>query len=160
MEKASGLGLRTLALSEKNGGAGADALTSCIVTEELAVGDVGISATLGQTSALARLWLDRVMTPEQRERFLPRFLADHRYHLATAGHDPTPIWLVLSPAADHRRATRPLRCARRTVTGSSWRQELHHQRAIAKLIAVHVRAKSAVARCSADFAPGEAARRG
>ena len=82
LDKASGLGLRTLALSEKNGGAGADALTSCIVTEELAVGDVGVSATLGQTSALARLWFDRVMTPEQRERFLPRFLRDHRFHLA------------------------------------------------------------------------------
>jgi len=88
LEKASRLGLRTLALSEKLGGSGADNLTSCIVTEELAVGDVGISATLGQTSTLAHIWFDRLMTPEQRARFLPQFLADDRFHLATAGHEP------------------------------------------------------------------------
>src|SRR3972149_4164162 len=88
LEKASQMGLRTLALSEEAGGAGADNLTSCIVTEELAVGDVGIAATLGQTSALAHVWFDRAMTAEQRERFLPQFLADDRYHLATAGHEP------------------------------------------------------------------------
>ena len=88
LEKASKMGLRTLALSEKAGGAGADNLTSCIVTEELAVGDVGIAATLGQTSALARVWFDRAMTAEQRARFLPQFLADDRFHLATAGHEP------------------------------------------------------------------------
>lgn len=88
LEKASQMGLRTLALSEEAGGTGADNLTSCIVTEELAVGDVGIAATLGQTSALAHVWFDRAMTPEQRARFLPQFLADDRYHLATAGHEP------------------------------------------------------------------------
>ena len=88
LDKASRMGLRTLALSEELGGTGADNLTSCIVTEELAVGDVGISATLGQTSALAHAWFDRVMNAEQRARFLPQFLADDRFHLATAGHEP------------------------------------------------------------------------
>ena len=88
LDKASQMGLRTLALSEEAGGTGADNLTSCIVTEELAVGDVGIAATLGQTSALAHVWFDRAMTPEQRARFLPQFLADDRFHLATAGHEP------------------------------------------------------------------------
>src|SRR6185312_5478666 len=38
LDKASQMGLRTLALSEALGGAGADHLTACIVTEELAVG--------------------------------------------------------------------------------------------------------------------------
>jgi len=88
LDQASRMGLRTMALSEKNGGAGADNLTCCIVAEELAVGDVGVSATLSQTSTLARVWFDRVMTPGQRERFLPPFLADDRYHLAFAGHEP------------------------------------------------------------------------
>ena len=88
LDKASRMGLRTLALSEELGGTGADNLTSCIVTEELAVGDVGISATLGQTSALAHAWFDRLMNAEQRARFLPQFLADDRFHLATAGHEP------------------------------------------------------------------------
>lgn len=88
LDTASRMGLRTMALSEELGGTGADNLTSCIVTEELAVGDVGISATLGQTSALAHAWFDRVMNAEQRARFLPQFLADDRFHLATAGHEP------------------------------------------------------------------------
>src|SRR3972149_5960806 len=88
LEKASRMGLRTLMLSEAAGGAGADNLTACIVIEELAVGDVGIAATLGQTMALAHVWFDRLMNAEQRARFLPQFLADDRFHLATAGHEP------------------------------------------------------------------------
>ena len=88
LDKASRMGLRTLALSEEAGGAGADCLTTCIVCEELAVGDEGLAAVLGQTMALAHIWFDRAMTAEQRARFLPQFLADGRYHLATAGHEP------------------------------------------------------------------------
>ncbi len=88
LEKASRMGLRTMALSEGLGGTGADNLTSCIVIEELAAGDAGIAATLGQTSWLAHAWFDRAMTPEQRDRFLPQFLADDRFHLAIAGHEP------------------------------------------------------------------------
>ena len=54
LDKASQMGLRTLALSEELGGVGADALTCCIVTEELAAGDAGIAAVLAETSALGR----------------------------------------------------------------------------------------------------------
>ena len=39
LEKASQMGLRTLALPEDAGGAGADTLTTCIVLEELAAGE-------------------------------------------------------------------------------------------------------------------------
>lgn len=85
LEQASQLGLRTLALSEAAGGAGADILTSCIVTEELAAGDVGLAAILGHTSRLGHILFDQVMSPEQRARFLPRFVAEDGYHLAYAG---------------------------------------------------------------------------
>jgi alkylation response protein AidB-like acyl-CoA dehydrogenase len=88
LDKAAQLGLRTLALSEEAGGAGADTLTCCIVTEELAVGDPDIAAVLAQTSTLAHVLFDRLMTPQQRERFLPAFLADDRYHLALAQPEP------------------------------------------------------------------------
>ncbi len=87
LERASQLGLRTLALSEDLGGAGADNLTCCIVIEELAVGDADVAAVLGQTSTLARALFESLMTPEQRARFLPAFLADHRHHIALAEHE-------------------------------------------------------------------------
>src|SRR5882762_373234 len=88
LDQASQLGLRTLALSVDSGGAGADALTSCIVTEELAAGDPDIAATLAETSALGHILFDRRMSPGQRERFLPKFLKDDRYHLAFADLEP------------------------------------------------------------------------
>jgi alkylation response protein AidB-like acyl-CoA dehydrogenase len=54
LAKAGKLSLRTLALSENNGGGG-DALTNGIVAEELAVADVGVAATLNHTSDLGRV---------------------------------------------------------------------------------------------------------
>ena len=85
LDSAARLGLRTLALPEEAGGAGADNLTCGIVTEELAAGDPDIAAVLAQTATLARA-LFGAMTPRQRERFLPAFLGDDRHHLALA-HD-------------------------------------------------------------------------
>src|SRR5215470_16148613 len=87
LDQASQMGLRTLALSEEQGGAGADNLTCCIVTEELAVGDPDVAAVLAQTATLAQALFDRVMTAEQRAHFLPAFLADPRYDLALAEHE-------------------------------------------------------------------------
>src|SRR5712691_1030816 len=87
LDKASQMGLRTLALSEELGGAGADALTCCIVTEELAAGDADLAAVLAETSTLGGVLFGR-MTQEQRARFLPRFLDDDRYHLARASDEP------------------------------------------------------------------------
>src|SRR5215831_9875246 len=69
LRKASQMGLRTLALPEDLGGVGADALTCCVVTEELAVGDSDVSAVLAETAALS-LRLFPAMTPEQRDRWL------------------------------------------------------------------------------------------
>jgi alkylation response protein AidB-like acyl-CoA dehydrogenase len=37
---------------------------------------------------LAHVLFDRLMTPEQRARFLPPFLTDDRHHLALANHEP------------------------------------------------------------------------
>ncbi|MFL5067017.1 MAG: acyl-CoA dehydrogenase family protein [Xanthobacteraceae bacterium] len=88
LDKASQLGLRTLALAEEAGGAGADALTGCIVAEELAAGDPDIAAVLSETSRLGHVLFDGLMTSEQRDRFLPLFLEDDRYHLAFACEEP------------------------------------------------------------------------
>jgi alkylation response protein AidB-like acyl-CoA dehydrogenase len=89
LDKASQIGLRTMALSEGNGGAGADHLTGAIVTEELAVGDVDVAAVLAETSTLSHILFDRLLTPAQRARLLPQFLKDDRYHLAFADREPS-----------------------------------------------------------------------
>ncbi len=85
LDQASRLGLRTLALAEEAGGAGADNLTCCILIEELAAGDPDVAAVLAQTSTLARVAFG-AMTPQQGARFLPAFLNDDRCHLALAAH--------------------------------------------------------------------------
>ena len=87
IDQAAEMGLRTLALSEDRGGAGADHLTCCIATEELAAGDADIAAVLSTTLWLGHLLFDRAMNDAQREHFLPKFVADDRFHLAFAGHE-------------------------------------------------------------------------
>lgn len=84
LDQAAQMGLRTLAISEEAGGAGADALTSCIVMEELAAGDVDIAVALAQTGTLGCA-LEQTMDPAQRERFLRGFMEDDQYHLALGG---------------------------------------------------------------------------
>ncbi|HTE15528.1 MAG TPA: acyl-CoA dehydrogenase family protein, partial [Burkholderiales bacterium] len=83
--KAAQLGIRTLALSEEAGGAGADNLTTCIVLEELASGEVDIATILGTTAALGRTLFDTLMSAEQKARYVKAFVDDDSYHLAFAG---------------------------------------------------------------------------
>jgi glutaryl-CoA dehydrogenase len=87
LHQASLMGLRTLALSEAAGGAGADHLTCCLVTEELAACDADFAATFAETSWLGHVLFDRVVTDDQRERFLPKFLKDGGFHLAVASNE-------------------------------------------------------------------------
>ena len=87
VEKGSRLGLRTLALPEEMGGAGADVLTLCLVGEELAWGDLGIAVTFDQTWKISH-FLHRLANDEQRARYLPAFLEDHRFHLAVGSTEP------------------------------------------------------------------------
>ena len=98
LDQAAQMGLRTLALSEEAGGAGADALTTCIVLEELAAGDVDIAVALGQTNELGRM-IEQAMTIAQRERFLQKFVGDDQYHLALAGHSGGAGWCYHRPLA-------------------------------------------------------------
>ncbi len=87
LDQASQIGLRTLSLSEEYGGAGADHLTCCIVTEELAAGDADVAATLSATSWLGHLLFDHIMTDAQRERYLAKFVSNDRFYLAFAGRE-------------------------------------------------------------------------
>ena len=78
VRRASELGFRTFKVPKEYGGMGADVLTEVIVHEEIAVGDVGLAMTLGH--AWREGWMLATFTrPEQRERFLPEFMADPTY---------------------------------------------------------------------------------
>ncbi len=85
LTKAAQLGIRTLALSEESGGAGADNLTTCIVLEELAAGEVDVATILGTTAALGRTLFDTLMSAEQKAKHVKAFVDDDNYHLAFAG---------------------------------------------------------------------------
>lgn len=87
INQASEMGMRTLALSEEDGGAGADALTSCLLLEELAAGDVDVAVVLGETALLARQCFNGGLTPQQRQRWLSTLASDNDFHLALIARD-------------------------------------------------------------------------
>ena len=87
LEAGSRLGLRTLSIPKERGGGGADILTLCVVGEEIGWGDLGVAVTFDQTWKVIH-FLDTVWSEAQRERFLPGFLADHRFHLAVGMTEP------------------------------------------------------------------------
>lgn len=87
VEEASRLGIRTLTLKEEYGGAGVDSLTTALVIEELARGDVGVSVIFAQTLKIAQT-LQRACTAEQAKRFIPPYAANPRGLLAIAITEP------------------------------------------------------------------------
>jgi alkylation response protein AidB-like acyl-CoA dehydrogenase len=143
LDKASQMGLRTLALPEESGGAGADTHTICIVLEELASGDVDLAAALGETALVAREVFGPAMNAETREQ-LSRFTDDERCHLALAGVQAEAVgWSYHRPAAT---ASSPLSARRQ---GAEWVIDgaLHCvvNAPIAKLFAVVARTDQGVA---------------
>jgi len=89
LKKGSQLGFRTFVLQEENGGAGAsDHLTACLIAEELAAADIGTAYYFMLTARRARDWFELRMTQEQRDYFIPRFIADDTYFTTVAIHEP------------------------------------------------------------------------
>ena len=67
LKQGSQLGFRTFVLQEENGGSGmSDHITSCLVAEELAAGELGTAYYFMLTARRARDWFELRMTPEQR----------------------------------------------------------------------------------------------
>ncbi len=116
LAQAAELGLKSLSLSEANGGSGADALTAAIVAEELAFGCPDTAAILAETSMLAGVLFDVAMSPAQRERFLPPFQGDAQSQLALArASADTEIGANYHRAASSARAT-----VTATRAGQTW----------------------------------------
>jgi len=87
VEKAHELGIRTMTLSEKWGGLGTDSLTTAMVIEELAKGDIGVSVIFAQTLKIAQI-MEKALNSEQQARVLPKFSADPRGMLAIGITEP------------------------------------------------------------------------
>ena len=87
VEAADALGLRTMTLSEEFGGMGVDALTTAMVVEELARGDLGTSVVFAQTLKIAAL-MEGMFNDEQKQRVLVPFVDDPRAILSAAITEP------------------------------------------------------------------------
>jgi len=87
VEKADAAGIRTMTLSPDWGGIGADSLTTAMVIEELARGDMGVAVVMAQTLKLAQA-LQKTASPEQREKYLSLFRDDPRCLLAIGITEP------------------------------------------------------------------------
>jgi alkylation response protein AidB-like acyl-CoA dehydrogenase len=146
LDKASRMGLRTLALAEKLGGVGADNLTCCIVTEELAAGDTDLAAVLAETSSLGGILFD-AMTDAQRDRFLQQFVSDDRCHLAYANHECDDSSAL---GANYHRPAPTVRSVKATAvrSGNDWiingTKDCVANAPIAKLFAVEARTDKGV----------------
>jgi alkylation response protein AidB-like acyl-CoA dehydrogenase len=108
VEQGSARGLRTLTLLPEYGGGGADCVTTAMVVEELAKGDMGVSVVFAQTLKLIQS-LQAAATDEQRARFLPMLRDDPRALMAigmTEAQTSSNYIIPHAPAAFVTRATR------------------------------------------------------
>jgi alkylation response protein AidB-like acyl-CoA dehydrogenase len=87
IKKGSALGLRTLAVPERFGGPEVDLMGQALVILELARGDGAICKTFSQNWKFTP-WLTERCTDEQRERFLPQFMEDDTFLLASGNTEP------------------------------------------------------------------------
>lgn len=87
VKKGSTLGLRTLAVPSEYGGVGADRVTQVLVMEEMSRADAGISKTFSQNWKWSPI-LTYLMTPEQRNYFLPLFMNNPTCLLAMGITEP------------------------------------------------------------------------
>ena len=87
VERANAVGIRTMTLAEEWGGLGTDSLTTAMVIEELAKGDIGVSVIFAQTLKIAQI-MQKALNEEQRARVLPQFASDPRGMLAIGITEP------------------------------------------------------------------------
>lgn len=98
VEKGSERGLRTLTLLPQYGGGGADCVTTALVVEELAKGDMGVSVVFAQTLKLIQS-LQAAANEEQRARFLPILRDDRRALMAIGMTEPQTASNYIMPYA-------------------------------------------------------------
>jgi alkylation response protein AidB-like acyl-CoA dehydrogenase len=87
IKKGSALGLRTLAVPERFGGPGVGLMGQALVILELARGDGAICKTFSQNWKFTPI-ITEVANDEQRERFLPQFMENDDFLLASGNTEP------------------------------------------------------------------------
>ena len=87
VERAHDVGIRTMTLDEKWGGLGTNSLTTSMVIEELATGDIGVSVIMAQTLKIAQI-MQKALNADQQDRVLPAFAKDRRGLLAIGITEP------------------------------------------------------------------------
>ena len=87
VERAHDVGIRTMTLDEKWGGLGTDSLTTSMVIEALATGDIGVSVIMAQTLKIAQI-MQKALNADQQDRVLPAFARDRRGLLAIGITEP------------------------------------------------------------------------
>lgn len=87
IEAADAVGVRTMTLDEELGGLGIDSMTTSMVLEALAKGDIGVSIAIGQNLKMIQV-MQNALDKEQQARVLPGFAADPRGMLAIGITEP------------------------------------------------------------------------
>jgi alkylation response protein AidB-like acyl-CoA dehydrogenase len=87
IKKGSKLGFRTSVVEKKRGGHGIDFVTQALVMAELARGDSAISKTFSQCWKWSHV-IQGICTEEQKDRFLPAFLADETFVMGSGSTEP------------------------------------------------------------------------
>ena len=63
-------------ISEEYGGTGSSFFTSCLAVEELAKADMGVSLYVDIQNTLINNLIQKLGTPAQKEKYLPRLASD------------------------------------------------------------------------------------
>lgn len=87
VEEGSRLGFKTMGVPTRFGGGGASKLEIALVVEELAAGDMSIAVIFDQCIKISK-FIDALGTEEQKAKYFPPFVQDHRYLLTIASNDP------------------------------------------------------------------------
>ena len=148
VKKAADLGIRTLAIPVEMGGLGADFITRLIIQEELGAADVGFAELMmDHGSSMPRL------NKEQRDEFVPQYLADYKFFTATAGTEP-------DHGTDRQMGTEAPEASMQTLAEKSGDEYIINGRkhfishgGIAKLYLLHARTdkKLPIRKCAATF---------
>jgi len=116
LKKGNKLGFRTAVVEKKWGGHAIDFVTQALVMAELAKADSAISKSFSQNWKFSHL-IQASCNDEQKERFLPAFVADDTFTMGSAGTEPNAGSDCRYPPAEDPRAGHRLRAERR---GDEW----------------------------------------